>query len=170
MPRPPPLQKPTPKKSGNLRREPCPVTTAPQRRSVPPPVPPQNAAGVKSPRIRREPTPRHHPPQKNPAICTGSLVPLQQRRKKKKPSHPPGTHPQRQPRKKSRQFAPGALSRYNSAAKRKNLRIRREPTPPPANLRKKSGRLPRSATFPLFKRRKMRYTGKEIHPDTEDET
>ena len=134
-----------------------------------------------------------------------------------------------QPRKKIRQFAPGALSRYNNAAKRKNLRIRREPTSPhrqppqknPGNLRrepcpvttapqkgksfasagppppptpakrsrgeksphppgthtptgqpqqKKSGRLSRSATFPLFKRRKMRYTGKEIHPDTEDET
>lgn len=123
---------------------------------------------------------------------------------------------------KNWQFAPGALSRYNNAAKRKILRIRREPTPPPANPSKKSrqfvsgalsrynsaakterpaarppakrsrgeksphppgthtphrptqqknpGRLPRSATFPLFKRRKMRYTGKEIHPDTEDET
>lgn len=165
------------KKSGNLCREPCPVTTAPQKGKTfasagnPPPPhrqPPQkirqfapgdlsrynSAAKRKNLCIRREPTPRHQPPQKIPAICAGSLVPLQQRRKKENPSHPPGTPPPPTPAKRSR----GEKSPHPPGPPHR-------PTPA-----KKSGRLPRSATFPLFKRRKMRYTGKEIHPDTEDET
>lgn len=165
MPRPPPPQNPHPR-----RRALNPQSSAPLRRSpapcksfVPPPPTPakkrqfapralsryNGAAKRKILRIRREPIPRH------------------------------------QPRKKSRQFAPGALSRYNSAAKTerpaarppaKRSRGEKSPHPPGTHTphrptqQKNPGRLPRSATFPLFKRRKMRYTGKEIHPDTEDET
>ena len=151
---------PTPQNNpGNLRREPCPVTTAPQKGKTFASVgnPPPAATGQprkKTGNLRREPCPVTTAPHKgktfasagnprpatanhakNPAICAGSLVPLQRRRKKKNPSHPPGTH-----------------------------------TPTGQPQQKNPGRLPRSAMFPLFKRRKMRYTGKEIHPDTEDET
>ena len=76
------------------------------------------------------------------------------------------------------------LSRYNGAARTerpaarppaKRSRGEKSPHPPGTHAprhqpRKKSPPLRCSATFPLFKRRKMRYTGREIHPDTEDET
>lgn len=85
------------KKSGNLRREPCPVTTAPQRRSVPPPANPAKNPG----NLRREPCPvitappkgksfasagNPHPPPANPAKKSGRLprsatFPLFKRRK-----------------------------------------------------------------------------------------
>ena len=85
------------KKSGNLRREPCPVTTAPQRRSVPPPANPAKNPG----NLRREPCPvitappkgksfasagNPYPPPANPAKKSGRLprsatFPLFKRRK-----------------------------------------------------------------------------------------
>ena len=117
---------------------------------------------VKMPR----PPPPQNPHPRRRALNPQSSAPLRRSPAPCKSFVPPPPTPA-----KKRQFAPRALSRYNGAAKRKILRIRREPTPPPPPTpAKKSGRLPRSATFPLFKRRKMRYTGKEIHPDTEDET
>ena len=74
-PLPRPLQKLRPatgqprKKTGNLRREPCPVTTAPQRRSVPPPVPPaKRSRGEKS----QYPS-GTHPPPPPPRKKTGNL-------------------------------------------------------------------------------------------------